>query len=347
MIEVNLSGVGRNKNLIGIDIGASGIKFVELEETETGLYLKGVGIEPLPPAAFVDGAIMDFSVITEVLKRLVEKNGLRGRRAALSVGGHRTILKNIFLPEMTMEELARSIAREAEPFIPWAMDEVNFDYFVINPEHGQGQMAVGLVVCKKDVADDLLRVAGDAGLLPVVVDSGTLAAANVFLLERDFETVAIIDIGTSMTQLAILSNGKLVFTRDSSFGSMLAIEEIQRARGLAYEDADAILNGYCKSGIIGGDSFACVGRVVNLIVTEIQRGVQFFTATNGEEKKIERVLLCGGGSLIPEMEERFSSRLNIPVALFDPFVRIKERKEVPLEKALRLVVAVGLALRKG
>ena len=119
----------RNKRAIGLDIGSSSVKLMELEhDPKAGSYrLASFGIEPLPPEAIVDGAVMNTGAVVDAIRRLVEKARVKTKEAVVSISGNSVIIKRINLPVMTMEELEESIQWEAEQYIPFDINDVNID----------------------------------------------------------------------------------------------------------------------------------------------------------------------------------------------------------------------------
>ncbi len=345
-----------NKNLVGVDIGSHSIKICLLRETAKGLHLQRFDFAPLPPEAMVDGAVMNFGAVVERLKELVHANKLGGHKAALSVSGHSVIIKKISLPEMTDEELSSSIMWEAEQYIPFDIKEVHVDVQVLDPKAGQGQMDVLLVAAKKEVINDHVSIAMEAGLNPVIMDVDTFAVQNVFELNYGFppaETVGLINIGASMINIDVVSNGILQFTRDISMGGNLLTEEIQRELGVGFEEAE-----HYKTGV--GDSISSSAifrevqrlaeRVSHTLVTEIQRSIEFFKATS-LSGDLSRIYLSGGSCQIPAIIKTLEQRLEVSVELINPFKNIViDTKRFDIAMLQRLApsagVSVGLALRR-
>src|SRR5262245_15166302 len=151
---------------VGLDIGSSAIKAIELRVGRREAQLVSFGIEPLPAQAIVDGAIMDQSAVVEAIGRLRAALGWRTRNIATAISGHSVIVKKIALPRMTAAELERQIPAEAERHIPFKRDEVDIDHQVVTIQNTQGQMEVILVAAKKEMIADYTQVIRDARLVP-------------------------------------------------------------------------------------------------------------------------------------------------------------------------------------
>ena len=344
------------KNAVGVDIGSHSIKVCQLRETGKGLHLVRFDSKTRPPEGVVDGAVMNFGAVVDRLKELVVDNRLKNKPAALSISGHSVIIKKISLPEMTDEELNSSIMWEAEQYIPFDINEVHVDVQVLDPKAGQGQMDVLLVAAKKEVINDYTSIAMEAGLSPVVMDVDTFAVQNVFELNYGFppnETVALVNIGASMINIDIVSNGVLQFTRDISMGGSLLTEEIQRGLGVSYEEAEHYKTGggeTISSSAIFREVQRLSERVANTLVTEIQRSIEFFKATS-ISVDISRVYLSGGSCQMQALIQAMEQRLEVSVELVNPFKNIvidTRRFDIGLlqKMAPAAGVAVGLALRR-
>src|SRR5205823_11919056 len=174
--------MAKSKLALGLDIGSSSVKLVQLKEAKRGYILEAFGVAALPPEAIVDGALMNSTAIVEAIRGLVAQYKLKNREAAIGVSGHSVIIKKISMPRMTQEELEESIQWEAEQYIPFDVKDVNIDTQILNPDANDatGQMDVLLAAAKKDMINDYTTVVSEAGLLPVVADVDAFAVQNMF-----------------------------------------------------------------------------------------------------------------------------------------------------------------------
>ena len=344
------------KNAIGLDIGSSSIKVIHLKEDRKGVHLQGFDVQMLPPEAVVDGALMNFAVITEKIQELVSANKLRTKDVCVSVSGHSVIIKKISLPEMTPDELEESIQWEAEQYIPFDIKDVNVDVQIINPQAGQGQMDVLLVAAKKDIIHDYVSVVNDAGLRPQLVDVDTFAIQNAFELNYGFppgETIALVNVGASVININVIADGMTTFTRDISMGGGLLTAEIQKHLNVSFEEAEHYKTageGNITNSTIAREVTALSEKVSHTLVTEIQRSLDFYAATT-VNADIARLYLSGGSAQIPMLVRTLERNLEVPVELVNPFKNIiidPRRFDVDLLQKMAPVatVVVGLGLRK-
>ena len=173
----------KSKPVVGLDIGSSAVKAVELKPSGKSYKVMAVGVEPIPPDSIVDGAIIDGTAVADAIKRLFENKAFKSKDVAASLSGNAVIVKKISLPVMTEAELSESIYWEAEQYIPFDIQDVNLDYQILDPGTGadsKGTMEVLLVAAKKEKIADYTGVIAQAGKAPVVVDVDAFALQNAY-----------------------------------------------------------------------------------------------------------------------------------------------------------------------
>ncbi|SHI69103.1 type IV pilus assembly protein PilM [Malonomonas rubra DSM 5091] len=343
------------KDIVGIDVGSSSVKLVRLRESRGNFHLVNIGVMPLAPETIVDNTIMDSTSIVEAIQNLMVGMKVKAKRVATSVSGHSVIIRKIMLPIMTEEELEASIQWEAEQYIPFDISEVNIDFQILGPDSKDpSQMNVMLVAAKKDFVDDFVSVFSEAGLEPVVMDIDCFAVENMFDYNYGFvedEVVALIDLGASATSVNVLKGDVSVFTRDIQAGGNLLSEELQKRLGLSSEEAEQAKLGTSEVADVDADSVEEVlADAVENLVQEVQRSLDFFTATSSEDR-VSKVYLTGGASSSEQIRKTLEERLAITVERADPFrnltVNDKEFDKEYLDAIGPMFsVATGLAMRK-
>ncbi len=350
--------MARNKLVVGLDIGSSCIKMIQLKESKRGYSLHNLGVAPVPPEAIVDGALMNAPAIVDAIQELMAAQGIkRGREVATSISGHSVIIKKIGMPPMTREDLEDSMQWEAEQYIPFDMSEVNIDVDILRQENESGQMDVLLVAAKKDMISDYTSVISEAGLTPQVVDVDAFAVQNAFetsygLPEDD--TIVLINIGASVININVISSGVSVFTRDVAMGGNQFTEDIQKQLNVSYDEAEALKLG----GEVGADADSVVPQEIERVIQqvsdpmagEIQRSLDFFAATSADAN-FSRIYLSGGSASVPALFKAIENRAGVPVELMNPFkgIEVDERRVDPnfIHQATPMWgVVVGLGLRK-
>jgi len=347
---------GRSKDIVGLDIGDSSIKVVELKQLGRGRGWEVVSLanEPLPQEAIVDGTIMDAGLVVDTLRRIWEQNRIRTRRVAMALSGQSVIIRRINLPQMSEQELAEQIKWEAEQYIPFNIQEVAIDYHLIDGPSlaGEGNMDVILVAARKEKIDDYVSVISQAGLEPALVDVGSFAALKCLTENYTDEmpaSAALIDIGASVTSIAVLHHGQAVFWRDISIGGNQYTDTLQRELNLSREQAEAAKRREPVEGVSGDQVAEILSSVNEELCHEIQRTIDFVKAFAGSEQPLETILLTGGGSKLPGLPDVLSESFGARVEMLDAFrrVRLPARFEAEFGDAgPNIAVAAGLAMRR-
>ena len=345
---------GSKKNVIGLDIGSSSIKLLELSEGKGGFKLQNLAISPLPPEAIVDGALMDSVTIVETIRDLVANSKTKTRSVVTSVSGHSVIVKKISLPLMTEAELEESIQWEAERYVPFDINDVNIDFQIIGTDPGNPDvMDIILVAAKKDIINDYVSVVMESGLNPAIIDTDAFALENMlainYEIEKD-EIVAIANVGASITSINILKNNASHFTRDIFKGGNQITEEIQRQLHIDYEEAEKIKIGTTADASSQSILQNVLKTASEALAIEIRNSFDFFQSTMTYEK-ISKLYLSGGGSKIRDFDGVLQQHLGIPVEMVNPFKRIEySEKDFDIEFLREMgpimAVGVGLASRK-
>jgi type IV pilus assembly protein PilM len=345
----------RTKGVVGIDIGSSAVKLVELKERRAGEYhLERVGLEPLSPEAIVDGSIMDSSLVVEAINRLADESGVRGTNYATSLSGHSVIIKKIQVPTMTDEELAESIQWEAEQYIPFDINDVRLDYTVFpGTDADRDSMEVLLVAVKRDKVNDYVSVISQAGKTPVIVDVDAFAVQNAYEANYEVdphEVVALVNMGAGVTTINVLARGSSVFWRDISIGGNQFTEALQREYSLSFAHAERLKRGEQVQGCSPGEAQAVLEAVAAEMAAEIQKTFDFYAATSADDR-VTRLLLSGGCALTPSLREVLQDRFGVATELMNPLRKVAYKEsdfdtEWLDSVAPLLSVAVGLAMRK-
>lgn len=350
---------GRKKNLVGLDIGDSSIKVVELRELSKGRgwEVAKLGWEPLSSEAVVDGAIMDSQLVSETIQRLFERNRIKNSSpVAIALSGHSVIVKRISLPRMSEMELSESIRWEAEQYIPFDIEDVNLDYKILEGSSlsGDGSMDVLLAAAKKEKINDYVNVVSQAGLHAATVDIASFAMQNAFEANYDFEpdqVVALVDIGAAVSSITVLYGGTSVYWRDINIGGNQYTDAIQKEMNLSGEQAERIKRGEEIDGVPYEQAMPILSAVNDDIASEIQKTLDFFKQISATDRLLDKLYLCGGTSQMANITETLSERLDAEVELMNPFRKVTPAgrdasPELINEMMPTAAVAVGLALRK-
>ena len=341
----------RNKSLVGLDIGSSAVKAIELRQAGQGYKVSAIGVEPIPPDSIVDGAIIDSGAVADAIRRLFSTRPFKAKDVAAALSGNSVIVKKITLPVMGEQELAESIYWEAEQYIPFDIQDVNLDYQIID-SGGQGTMEVLLVAAKKDKIADYTSVITQTGRAPVIVDVDAFALQNAYEVNYGLDAgsvVVLLNAGASAININILSGGQSVFTRDISMGGNAFTEAVQKELNLAYDAAEELKRGPTDDSNAYDEARPVLRAVTDNLLLEIEKTFDFFKATASSDH-IDRIVLSGGASRVEGFADALRERFNTTVELFDPFRQVTfdaaKLGVSPAEMAPLSAVALGLALRR-
>jgi type IV pilus assembly protein PilM len=345
--------MAEGNNLVGVDIGSSSIKVCQLKDGRKGLELIRLGFAELPPQTIVDGHVMNSGAVIENLARIFQDKKIKSKDVAMSVSGQSVIIRKITVPMMTTAELAEQIQWEAEQHIPFDIKDVQIDYEVLRKRPEAGQMDLLLVAAKKDEIHDYAQLARDAKLKPQIVDIDAFTIQNIFEFSRGLppdHTVALINVGASLSTLNIVARGISTFTRDIANGGTFISDEIRKRLGTSLEQAEAFKCGRADAGPPPPQLAQIVEGVVDSIAGEIQRSLDFFMATSGEAE-IARIFLTGGTAKLPLLAQAIERRARASVEVFSPLEKIGVDTAAVDSAALaalgpQLAVALGLSMRK-
>ena len=341
------------KQCIGLDIGSSCVKAVQLKKKATGWSLHAFGMQPLVPQTIVDGTIMDQSAVAQAIRELWSRLKLRTKDVAIAIAGHSVIIKKISVPMMKPEELAANIRNEAEHHIPFGRDDVEIDYYVTNQMTASGQTELLLVAAKKEVVSDYVQVVRDAGLSPQIVDVAAFASQNGFEVNYPLdprETVVLVNIGAAISNINIVRSGVSLFTRDVTIGGNAFTEEIQKQMGIAADEAEAYKVGgnQTEDGVVPQEVIRVMEGVSEVMAGEFQRSLDFFLATTADAN-VTRIVLAGGTAKVASLHRAIERRSRLPLEVADAWRKVEIDPSLDrgylTAHSPEALIGVGLAMR--
>jgi len=354
-----LRGLFQSKapTVIGVDISSSSIKLVELSDDGTnGLRLERYHIEPLPKDALSEGNINNLDTVAESLRNGWKRMGTRVKNLALALPTAAVITKRILVPAGQREdELEIQVEAEANQYIPFALDEVNLDFCILGHVPGnEAELEVLIAASRKDKVEDRVAVAEASGLKALVMDVESFAVQTSFdLIERKQlpnggkdQTIAIVDVGTNLTNVNVLRNGSSVYMREAPFGGNQLTQVICSRYNLSVQEAEAAKR---AGGLPGSYECEVLRPFSDMLALEVARALQFFY-TSTKFSGVDYILLCGGCASIPGIDQIVQQRTQVSTLIANPFVGMANSSRInPRHLAVdapSLMVACGLALRR-
>ncbi len=345
------------RRLVGLDIGISGIKAVELGGTSKSPRLLAYNRVPLPwNAISLDGEIRDRAVVTMALKKLFEGRQFSTKKVAIGAAGKSVITKKISVPKMSMQELSHQLYFEAEQYIPFNVSEVNLDFAVIGTSIGSQavpSMDVLIVAAKKDYIDSLSSLVEEAGLVPEVIDNQAFALGNAFEFNYGYlanatgggATSVIIDFGAGSTKVSIVEGDKTTFSRELRQCGVACTAMLSERLGIPADQAERVKITEGATPAIR----SILSEYVASIVEEISRTLDF-SMNQSTERSIQGIYVCGGASRTEGLVAAMENRLPAPVQPLNPIQNIAGSGKKMNVQAIRELsylgaVAIGLSLR--
>lgn len=338
---------------IGLDIGSSSVKLLQLSKSGSSYRVEHLAIESLPEGAFAEHSISNVDEVGTAIRSAIKRSGTKAKKCAMAVSGSAVITKLIHLPgDLAEDEIEGQIEIEAGQYIPYPRDEVSLDFEILGKSARNADVVeVLLAASKTENIETRQAVAELAGLEVRIIDVEANAIANAFDLVRsrdgipDSAVIAVLDIGDVRSSLNVMRGDRSIYYRDHPFGGRELVEETMRRYGLDSEQAqfwkrreeppagfeDEVLEPYRQN-----------------VIQQIGRALQFYSSSR-EYASINTLYLAGGGAAAAGLVEAVSSELGINAEQADPLKNIKLAPRINAGQLdlvrPSLITACGLALR--
>lgn len=340
--------------LTGLDISSTAVKLLELSRSGSRYRVESYAVEPLPPNSVVEKNITDVEAVGEAIRRAVKRSGTRIHHGAVAVAGSSVITKIIQMPAgLSEDEMESQIEFEADQYVPYPLEEVSLDFEVQGPsEKNPDTVDVLLAACRSETVDMRAAAVETGGLIAQIVDVESFASQNAFALIADQmpdkgveKTIAVIDVGATMTTLNVMHDLKSIYTRDTIFGGKQLTEEIMRRYGLSYEEAGMAKR---QGGLPENYSADILEPFKEAMAQQANRSLQFFYSSS-PYSMVDHVVLAGGSASIPGVDELIQEKLGVEVSIANPFASMslsaRVKPQTLSNDAPALMIACGLALR--
>lgn len=343
----------KTQTLLGIDISSTSVKLLELSYSGGRYKVEAYAAEPLPPNAVVERNIVELEDVGQALAKALAKARTGARSAAVAVAGSAVITKTVEMDGgLSDEELENQLKIEADQYIPYPLEEVALDFEVTGPSRRNPERVdVLLAACRRENVEVREAALALAGLTAKVVDVEAYALERAYgLLQEQIGdngsmTVAVLDIGATVTTLSVLHEGRTIYSREQLFGGLQLTEEIQRRYGLSWEEAGLAKK---KGGLPEDYENDVLTPFKESIVQQVSRALQFFFAS-GQFHDVDCIVLAGGTSSIPGLDRLVQQKVGTRTVVANPFADMvlsnKVNPSVLASDAPALMIACGLAMR--
>jgi type IV pilus assembly protein PilM len=343
---------------IGLDIGTSSVKMVELMRNGTKIKVNSFGSMPLTPGSLNGGVVTNIQGVASVIKSLYQSTKITQKNAVVAIAGQTVIVRHIKMPQMSKDELANAIKWEAERYIPFAIDEVNMDFAIIEEDYEQKEIEVMLVCAHNDIIYSHIHTLEEATVQPVAMDIQPFALMRTLGMEKKNVpgSIAILDIGAGTSDLTIIKDGIPRFTRiipiagsnmTNNVRNQLNISELE-AENYKIRYGDALYNFDSNPEDNAYKTNYALQTSLKELVLELRRSFDYYRLQQRNEE-IKQLIIAGGGSKLKNLVSFFNNELEISVNQAADCSELECPEKLASEFYQlfpMLTVAVGLALRE-
>lgn len=323
----------------GLDIGTQAIKYVKLRlNNKDSAQICGFDLEP----AGTD--------LEAIIRKIKQSQGVDS--VNISVSGPSTVIRHVNFPKMNENELRQSLKFEAQKHIPFSVDEVHLDGYILKSDLPDNKMLVLIAAVKKDFLNLRLKLFEDAGLKVNIVDIDSLALSNAFNFNysaeenQKYKALALLNIGSSVSNLDILENGLPRLSRDIHIAGNNFSQKLVEVFNIDFKSAEELkINpDNERSKAIS----AAIETVFANLAASIRTSFDYYESQG--TTTVSKIFLSGGGSKFVGLKDMLGNLLGIEVECWNPFRKITVAQDIDSQKlnslSSQLPVAVGLALRQ-
>jgi type IV pilus assembly protein PilM len=346
-------GTAKASQVLGIDISSTTVKLLELSREGDRYRVESYAVAPLPPEAVVEKNVNQVETVGTLISDLVVRSKTRAKQAVAAVSGSAVIIKTIAMPAgLSEEDLEAQLTVEADQYIPYPLEEVALDFEELGPVPGrEDQVNILLAACRQENIESRVDALEVAGLTPAIMDVEVFAMERALaLLQTQMpasgpQTIAMVDIGASMTTLSVFADGESVYTREQLFGGKQLTDEIMNRYDLSFEEAGRAKK---QGGLPEDYEREVLEPFREAVVQQVSRSLQFFFSSS-EYTQLDAIVLCGGVSAIEGLSNLIEERLNTPTIVANPFADMSVGPRVNAQALAKdapaMMVACGLAMR--
>jgi len=350
---LGLLGKRKATQVLGLDISSTTVKLLELSYTGGRYRVESYAVSSLPLDAVIEKSVNDVEGVANAVRTVVAQSRTKLKNVAAAVAGSSVITKMIDMPDgISEDDMETQLTLEADQYIPYPLEEVAIDFEIQGPSpEADGQVEVLLAACRRETIEARVEAIEGAELAPKIMDVEAYAMERAFFLlqnqlELDDEgTVAVVDIGATMTTLSVLTAGQTIYTREQLFGGKQLTDEIMRRYGLPLEEAGLAKK---QGGLPDDYEPEVLEPFKEAVVQQVARSLQFFFSSS-QYNDVDQIILAGGVSSMEGLDELVQDKLGTPTAVANPFAHMSISSRVNAvalsSDAPAMMIACGLALR--
>jgi type IV pilus assembly protein PilM len=350
---LGLIGKKKTTPVLGLDVSSTTVKLLELSYSGDRYRVESYAVTSLPQDAVIEKNVNDMEGVANAIRSVVAQSRTKLKTVAAAVAGSSVITKMIDMPEgLSEDDMETQLTLEADQYIPYPLEEVAIDFEVLGPSSDRdAQVEVLLAACRRETIDARVEAIEAADLTARIMDVEAYAMERAYALIQhqldleDESTVAVVDIGATMTTLSVLTNGHTIYTREQLFGGKQLTDEIMRRYGLPLEEAGLAKK---QGGLPDDYEPEVLLPFKDAVVQQVARSLQFFFSSS-QYNDVDYIILAGGVASMEGLVDLVQQKLGTPTAVANPFgnMAISSRvNAVALSSdAPAMMIACGLALR--
>lgn len=338
---LNKIGLKRTNEVVGVDIGATSIKMCVLQKSKEGSFsLSALAQRSYEEDLLHDGSIINSSFVAREMKSMMAANSIKTRHAASALSSYSVITKRVSMPFLEKEALEESVRIEVENIIPFPLNEIYYSHYIMGmDEEKESMMNLLIVAAKKEIVDEYVSTFDQAGLDLAILDVDIFAVTN--LVENIYKpkgfSVLAADVGASVTNIAIVKDPNIEFTREILIGGKQVTSEIAKSQNLTYKEAEERKLGR------QGEAMPLLQDFVSNVSSEINKTINFYVATKPRET-VGKIYLAGGASRVAGLKDQIEMETGIEVGFLDPFLFLGTGSPEGLDEAQASSASVALYL---
>lgn len=340
-------------NTFALEIGNAAIKVLELKKIGENYKLIGRRREKLPKNAVIDGEIKNEQQVIETIKMAVKHakpRAIKSQNIAFALPENKTFIKTFQIKKSAKEKQEKLIAAEIEKYIPLSVSDVYFDWQIIKTT--LTDLIIFLAACPKKIIDSYQNIISKAGFTAQIFDLEAAAEARALIAQKSNpknEVSIICDIGETKTLLIICDNNNIYFTKTTfDISGDIFTKTIAKVLAIKETEAEKIKITCCSPKMSNKErqTLIALHLVLDNLAFEINKVSDYFQSHYKSAKKINKILLCGGGAATIGIAKYLALKLRKKVKIGNPWINIPlMRQEMDLTESLMFTKLIGLALR--
>lgn len=334
---------------VGLDFGTHSVKAIELRDIQSKTpRLENFGSQPTPHGVIKSEDKDHQRQLSEAVKELYDGSSIKNKDVVVAIPESSVFTRFLELPGVKDDEIQNAVFYQTREFLPIPVEEVQMSFIKVGYNEQMSAPRVLVVAAPRKIVDIYLNVCELAGLSPVAIETESIAMGRAMYRSTNEAQLVMLDFGANTTDMSIMNNGYLVFSQSISIGSDALTQSIINQFNFEYVQAEEYKRNYgLMPDALEGRVYSTLKPIMDSIITEVQRGVEFYKSKTMMQAP-RKYVISGDGALLPGLQGYLASALGVEAVVADPFVNINvPDKFGPIIQKNKpsYSVAVGLALK--